>query len=319
MKAHALLIAATLLAGLPGVASANDSSAQLAAGGLVLTRSDAIEMRSEDLRISRSEVVVRYTFLNTSGKDVTSRVAFPLPPIGGPYFFESDVSIPVSDSDNFLGFTTRVDGKPVTMEMEQKAMTGTVDRTAWLRSNGIPLTPESEVAGGALDRLSAARHAEAVRLKLIEENGDPSWSLHTTYHWVQRFPAGVPVVVEHRYKPSVGGTVMTMLGEEKDPETEKRYCVEPSLLAGLRRTAKAGRVVYSENWLDYILVTGGNWKAPIGQFKLTVDKEQPGDLVSFCGDGVRKISPTRFEVTHTNWRPTQNLSILFLVRNERTQ
>ncbi|WP_169805647.1 DUF4424 domain-containing protein [Novosphingobium rosa] len=316
MKAHPLLIAASLLAGLPGIAFANDTSAQLAAGGLVLTRSDAIEMRSEDLRISRSEVVVRYTFLNTSGKDVTSRVAFPLPPIGGPDFFQSDVSIPISDSDNFLGFTTKIDGKPVAMEMEQKAVAGGVDRTAWLRAHGIPLTPQSDGATAALGKLSQAKLAEAGRLKLIASDDGPGWELHTTYHWVQRFPAGVPVVVEHRYKPSVGGTTGTMLGQEKDPETEKRYCVEPSLLAGLRRSVKTGHVVYTENWIDYVLVTGGNWKAPIGQFKLTVDKEQPGDLVSFCADGVRKVSPTRFEVTHTNWRPTRDLSILFLVRNE---
>jgi hypothetical protein len=316
MKRHKLLIATALLAALPAAASANDTSAQLAAGGLVLTRSDAIEMRSEDLRISRSEVVVRYTFLNTSGKDVTSRVAFPLPAIGGPDFFQSDVSIPVSEANNFLGFTTKVDGRPVAMEMEQKAFAGAVDRTAWLRAHGIALAPQTDAATGALANLPKAQHAEAERLQLVGSDGGPGWELRTTYHWVQHFPAGVPVVVEHRYKPSVGGTAGTLLGEEKDPETEKRYCVEPSLLAGLRRSQKTGRFGYTENWIDYILVTGGNWKAPIGQFKLTVDKEQPGDLVSFCAEGVRKISPTCFEVTHTNWRPQRNLSILFLTRHD---
>ncbi|RYF94972.1 MAG: DUF4424 domain-containing protein, partial [Caulobacteraceae bacterium] len=43
-----------------GAALANDSTAELAAGGLVLKKTDSIEMRSEDLYISQKEVVVRY-------------------------------------------------------------------------------------------------------------------------------------------------------------------------------------------------------------------------------------------------------------------
>ena len=38
-------------------------------------------------------------------------------------------------------------------------------------------------------------------------------------------------------------------------------------------------------------------RSPIGRFRLVVDKGAPGNLVSFCGEGVRKISPTRFEMS----------------------
>ena len=41
-----------------------------------------------------------------------------------------------------------------------------------------------------------------------------------------------------------------------------------------------------------------------------VDKGAPGSLVSFCMDGVRKISPTQFEVRKTNFEPQRDLSIL---------
>lgn len=307
------LLFGALLCSIAGTAHANDSTAQLAAGGLVLTKSDAIEMRSEDLEISRSAVKVRYLFVNTTDRDVVSRVAFPLPPVGGRAFFEVDIAIPVDSPDNFLGFETRVDGKAVKMEIEQKAMVGTLDRTAWLRAQAIPLAPHLGPAQEALERLSPARRAEAVKLGLIDPDGYPAWTLDTTYHWLQRFPAGVPVSVEHRYRPSVGGNTGTLLGSDQEPETVRNYCVEPSLLATLRR-AEASEVIYSEAWLDYILVTGGNWKKPIGKFRLVVDKERPEDLVSFCGQGVRKIGPTRFEMTKTNWRPERDLSILFLDR-----
>ena len=89
-----ILLAALLGAALAGPAIANDSTAELAAGGLVLTRTDAIVMKSEDLYISADEVRVRYVFLNTSGKDVTTRVAFPMPDIGGPAFYYHETHIP---------------------------------------------------------------------------------------------------------------------------------------------------------------------------------------------------------------------------------
>jgi len=313
MRRYLTLALAALSSCLSGMALANDSSAQLAAGGLVLTRSDSIEMQTEDLEISRSAVKVRYTFLNTSGKDVVSRVAFPLPPVGGREMFEMDVSIPIASPDNFLGFTTRVDGRPVAMDMEQKAMVGTMDRSAWLRTHGIPLAPHLGPAQEALERLTPADNAEAQRLGLIDEDGYPAWKLETTYHWLQTFPAGVPVAVEHRYQPSVGGTVATLLGHEPESESVRTYCVDATLLSAMNRAA-ARDIHYSEGWIDYILVTGGNWKKPIGKFRLVVDKERPQDFVSFCGDGVRKISPTRFEMTKTNWRPEKDLSILFLER-----
>ena len=64
--------------------------------------------------------------------------------------------------------------------------------------------------------------------------------------------------------------------------------------------------------VEYILTTGANWAKPIGDFRLVVDKGKPGNLVSFCGEGVRKISPTQFEMRKRNWRPTRDLEVLIL-------
>jgi hypothetical protein len=64
--------------------------------------------------------------------------------------------------------------------------------------------------------------------------------------------------------------------------------------------------------IDYILTTGANWAHGIGDFRLVVDKGKPGNLVSFCADGVKKIGPTQFEVRHSNWRPTSDLHVLII-------
>jgi Domain of unknown function (DUF4424) len=54
LKSAFVLLAAALAAASP--ASANDSTAELATGGLVFVRNENVEMRSEDLLISAKEV-----------------------------------------------------------------------------------------------------------------------------------------------------------------------------------------------------------------------------------------------------------------------
>ncbi|WP_374309221.1 DUF4424 family protein [Methylocella sp.] len=56
---------------------------------------------------------------------------------------------------------------------------------------------------------------------------------------------------------------------------------------------------------------------PIGDFRLAVDKGKADSLVSFCAEGVRKISPTQFEVRRKDYTPDAGLDILILDWAER--
>lgn len=328
MKKIAVAVLAALLA---APALANDSTAELAAGGLVLTRTDAIEMRSEDLFISPEAVRVRYVFVNTSGKPVTTRVAFPMPDIGGPEFFFSDTAIPNRDDPaNLLDFRTIVDGRLVAMTVEQRALAGGIDRTAWLASHDIPLALQIDGATARLDALPKAVRDEAIALGLAvpdeydagkgwERHLNPAWILRTAFHWEQTFPPGAEVVVEHSYRPAVGGSAGTMVGspgymaDAEGVAERARYCIDSAFLGAVER-AKKGRDYppFTESRIAYVLKTGGNWAGPIGDFRLVIDKGSPANLVSFCASGVKKIGPTRFEVRKTNWRPDRDLSILIL-------
>jgi hypothetical protein len=319
-----------------GAASGNDSTAELAAGGLVLTKSPAIEMRSEDLFISDKAVRVRYRFANTSAQDVTVTVAFPMPDITTEGF-DDTLSIPTQDPVNILGFSTLVDGKPVAAEVQQKAIKNGVDRTAYLKSLGVPLAPHLSATDDALGRLPQAARDDLVRLGLavvdeydnghgMQKHWEATWTLKTTYYWRQTFPAGRELAVEHNYKPSVGGSAGTVWGTPqfaKDPTFASRrahYCVDDGFLAAVRKTLKPGDVEppLFEERIEYILSSGANWKAPIGDFRMVVDKGDPANIVSFCADGARKISPTQFEVRHTNFTPTGDVSILILLPRPQT-
>lgn len=131
----ALLV--TICAATPTLA--NDSTAMLATGGLVLVKNDDIEMRSEDLFISMKKIEVVYRFFSKSAKEVTTLVAFPMPDLN---FSETNVNIAVPNpaSPNFLGFQTTANGRPVTADIEQKAFaTDGVDRTARCASSVFQL------------------------------------------------------------------------------------------------------------------------------------------------------------------------------------
>jgi hypothetical protein len=331
MRRLAGLIAACLLS---APALANDSTAELATGGLVFTKTDAIEMRSEDLYISAKEIRVRYRFMNTSGQDVTTLVAFPMPvvKVEGP---DDNISVPTDEPENILGFRTAVDGKPVQAQLEQKALVNGVDHTALLRRLGIPLAPHLAGTNRALDRLPRAQWDELIRLGLaaieeydvgqgMQKHLAARWSLQTTYYWQQTFPAGRELAIEHRYQPSVGATVQTSLGapgiaaEEWFIDYQRKYCMDQAFLGSVERARRAARMEhggpFSEERIAYILKTGANWAGPIRDFRLVVDKGATSSLVSFCGEGVKKIAPTQFEMRKRNFVPDRDFFVLILKR-----
>ncbi|MFE0756421.1 DUF4424 domain-containing protein [Inquilinus sp. NPDC058860] len=313
----------------PAAALANDSTAELAAGGLVLTKTADIEMRSEELFVSAQEIRVAYRFFNQAAQDRTVTVAFPMPDVTLD-FIDGMTSVPHPGSENFLDFSTKADGKPVATDVEVKAFGNGVDQTALLRRLGVPLYPDADYDG--LTALPKAQRDELIGLGLAavnefdagrgwEQHVVPSWTLKTTYHFQQTFPAGREVVIEHRYTPATGQSVGSVIGSSyANGSTEyandlRTYCVDQSLLAAVKRAqAKAGKdgMPFSEQRVAYILTTGANWAAPIKDFRLVVDKGDARNLVSFCGDGVKKISPTRFEMRKTDFTPAADLAVLIL-------
>lgn len=309
---------------------ANDSIAELGTGGLILSRSDAVAMESEDLYISPEKVTVDYVFRNITDKDVDAIVAFPMPDIEGDP--NEMPAIPDGQSDNFLGFEVTIDGVAAKPQLEQKAFALGIDISADLKSQNVPFYPFGDAARAALAKLPQAVADDWVdRGLIIEDTADdgsgmrtvhvPFWQLRSTYWWRSTFPANKAVRVAHRYKPSVGGTSSVSFFYDGQFQGQyaaykTRYCMDGTFENAIRKAAKGnpdGTPRYFENRIAYVLTTGGNWATgSIGKFKLTVDKGDPKNLVSFCGENVRKVGPTRFEMTAENFYPEHDIDILLL-------
>ncbi|MER8529030.1 DUF4424 domain-containing protein [Mesorhizobium sp. M0814] len=323
-----VLTAALALSATPALA--NDSVAELGTGGLILSRSDAVAMESEDLYISPEKVTVDYVFRNNTDKDVDAIVAFPMPDIEGDP--EEIPAIPEAQSDNFLGFEVTIDAVPAKPQLEQKVFALGIDIGADLKAQAVPFYPFGDGAKAALAKLPQAVADDWVnRGIIIEDTADdgsgmktvytPFWQLRSTYWWRSTFPANKAVHVSHRYKPSVGGTSSVSFFYDGQFQGQyaaykTRYCMDDAFENAVRKAAKDdpdGYPKYFENRIAYILTTGGNWASGnIGTFKLTVDKGDPKNLVSFCGENVRKIGPTTFEMKAQNFYPEHDIDILLL-------
>jgi hypothetical protein len=316
-------IAVAMMIGAADVALANDSTAALGAGGIVLTTSADIRMASEDLFVSKDLIRVRYQFVNDARAPITTRVAFPLPEANMQELSDIDVGWPTNKGDNVVDFRVSVDGRPVTPQLERKAFLKSQDVTAQLTRLGVPISPRPGEVTAAVQKLPAGAKAELVRLQLANITADwvePLWVVKNTYHWVQTFPVGRPLAVEHTYKPIVGGSFFSALGYFSDPKMLDKYygeyCIDATTRAGLGARLKALQKRDGDNammvqWIvDYVLTTGKNWKGPIGAFRLTLDKGKPDNIISFCMDGVRKTGPTTFVVERRNFEPEKDLSLM---------
>jgi hypothetical protein len=331
-RATALALA---LACLTPIARANDTTAELATGGLIFVTTDAVEMRSEKLFISTQQVRVTYEFFNKSDKDVTTLVAFPLPVIRIANQ-DDNVAVPTEEPNNVFGFKTTVDGAPVKAEVDERVTAMGVDRTQYLRALGIPLDPHLAATDAALDKLPADKWPELAALGLAEiveydntgkgmqQHLEARWGLATTYYWKQTFPAKKRIVIQHQYVPSVGGSAQTELGAPNQAtipgyaDYPKKYCIDQAFMATIQSLRKVNKSEfgppYNEQRIDYILKTGASWSGPIGNFELTVDKGTSDALVSFCGKNVKKISTTQFQMQQKDFLPEGDLAVLILTK-----
>jgi hypothetical protein len=193
---RAVIIAVGLGVSLPVLA--DDGAASIAAGGLVPRRETRIVMAKEVLRIGVKKVVVDYDFRNDSDQEVTTEVAFPIPP-----YANESAEGPAPEEQSFQSFKLWVDGKPVQYESEAKATLNGRDVTAPLEANHIDIPTFGHFKIGLdskrmavneapdFTRLPQSAREQLVNGGLFELVDDPwgNWTVHLQYHWTQMFPA----------------------------------------------------------------------------------------------------------------------------------
>ena len=301
-------------------AQANDSAGYIGTGGVEYLKNKNISMHSEDLYISKDKIRVNYEFKNLSNKDITETVLFPMPAV--PSFTDSDYA---DTSETYNNFKLWVNGQPIEPELHVRTFMRpiivkdgdrtyadtSIDTTEIFKSCGLN---EADMMGPWTYQVDT----EYVNQRLLDCNNKAldrfiydreslyiPWDSQVIYSWEQKFKANATTKIKHSYTPLVGGSVH--LGEEEFPN----FCVDASTQRGFNKNG--GRPYHA---LSYILTTGANWAKPISNFKLTVERD-PNELVSFCWKGkgkVKKVSATTFDIKETNFIPTHDFDVAFIMR-----
>lgn len=310
----------------PLCAAADDSSAVLGAGGLVLTENKDIRMASEDLRLSPREVQVRYEFVNESGKDIDTIVAFPLPDIDLYRFSEEPLGTTKNASPNFVGFELTVNGQHVTVTAEERAIHEGKDVTAIVKAAHLPVNLAGTDLIARLDKLSPDARRVLGKAGVVEGEGNeihPKWIAVTRFWWRQHFPARKTVVIAHRYQPVTGQSFFSeyeLSSKDDGAYYDKTYCLDATTktsirekLAEKKRKPDANGGLLNAYATDFVLTTANNWKGPIGHFHLTLDKLKAENVLSTCWEGrLAKTSATTFESTLERYAPRRDIRFLVL-------
>jgi hypothetical protein len=288
-------------------ALANDSASSSAAGGIQLIREPRISMEKERLTISADLITVEYEFLNTTSRDVTTQIAFPLAPNTVGNLFEWGPVRPIK------AFRLWVDGQERPYDTEVKAFAKKQDQTALLKKWNIDIASFGHFdfeKNPEIERLTAATRREFVNAGLIDSEGKPLWDVRTTYHWNQTFPAGKVVRVKHEYQPAIGFQFLDQAQVRGSAKTKvvSEYCLDPQL----RQTLAVAPEQWGTKltWVDYILTTANSWKTPIKDFELVIQKGT--SHVSLCWDGKLETGPNgALTARIKNFRPSKELRIGF--------
>lgn len=328
-KHAATVFLAVLLLGSCALLHGNDAVIEFAAGGIQLRQETRISMEKERLTISRERVTVEYEFLNLADQDITTEVAFPIPP------YKYEFSALQTRYPYFTDFRVWADGQDVEYQTEVRAKLGDADFTDLLHGLDIDIetfghsAAEAEVDNSEIRTLPKPSREKLARLGLIDETELPQWSVQKVYYWRQRFPAHKILNVRHEYGPNVGYYQIPP-GPSELEEFVKESCLDPSLEKRLsavsNRMFKEGSIhpLGLETVVKYILTTANTWRTPIKDFQLVVERPETTDFsspsaqagktfVSFCWDGeVQRLDKNHFLARRADFVPARELVVYYL-------
>ena len=156
------------------------------------------------------------------------------------------------------------------------------------------------------------------------------WTVASELSFEADIPAGKSLSTEIKYQPSVGhGLGANFLGHDEGAnhtlvDHKERYCLDDGFIQSARRMAEETKPYewkgLWEHQLVFDLLSPVAGKTQAGDFRLIVDKGSKNDLVSFCGQFVKRLSATSWQVQPFDGEhgtPTKDFEVLFISKGEK--
>jgi len=287
------------IAFLPQSLMANDSSAALSTGGIILEQNDDIIMLSEKLHLSPTKVRVEYEYFNDGDLDQDLLVAFALPQreklveVMG-----YSIAVP-----SYLDFQTWIDGENTKL-LEGHRYWELEDRTQQLLKN---LNSDMEYY-----------------LALRQQNFPSNEVTKVVHEYTPAVGGGIPY---YNYK-TMKDALLEISSNEASRKEHGHFLNCTDVNDALNNLEDWIEFMQNEKSLDpsdeenywqylvrystlgYILKTGKNWKGPIKNFELKVTADFPFFL-NTCFPGLERTSETSYEFKATDYVPEKNIYLMF--------
>lgn len=258
----------------PGASLANDSTSHPTSTGIEFIKNDDVSIESETLLLSERSVAVEYDFYNHSSKEVSVKMAFPLPELNTGFDFGGKPS-----TWNFLVFVNGKKNRDV--RIQWRALVNGADKALILQKVGInienPRLNDISYQNKNLNYSTAAclnynlnkedqelliNEGLAYKNDELEDCIMPMWIAQATYLWEAKFRPRKITKVKHTYAQWPGSWIC----HPKENEADAYDCWEGT--KELQKVRKMfGGVSIDTFFYEYVIHTGGNWKGPIKKFK----------------------------------------------------
>ena len=274
-----------------------------------------VSVERQEVHISIYSVRLAYVFKSAARQTVHFSVAMPEMPVDA----AEDLAALDEDSEaaglaadtqpaNYLSLSVSVDGREPALTGHGRALRDGKDVTRQLLDAGVPLLSGFGGAGDPIWRQLPPEKQATLRAGGLMNEDTALWTYQADFEWDAILAPG-ETRVELGYAPLAH--YWSDINLDSFPEmaaggsATKAYCID----AGARRAFLSGHQ-YELYTVTHLAPPDG-WRGPAAHYRLVVDKRHPTDMVAFCPPEARKISPTRFEWTATNYTPGSETGVLF--------
>lgn len=273
-----------------------------------------VSVERQDIHISIYSTRLTYVFKSATPQTVHFGFAMP----GMPVDADPDIAALDEDSEaaglaadthpaNYLRLSVSVDGQPLTPGGHGRALLDGKDVTRQLLDAGVPLLSRPD-GDPVWRRLPPEKQAKLEASGLV--SGDTAqWTYQADFAWDAILAPG-ETRVEVSYDPLSNYWSDINLDHFPEMATDGSatlaYCID----GAVRRAFLSGKHHYELYTVTHLAPAEG-WRGPTRHYRLVVEKQHSTDLVAFCPLDAKKISPTRFVWTATDYTPGRETGVLF--------
>jgi hypothetical protein len=301
----------------PAHAAGGERDIGYAAAGPAFHLPAGVSVERHEVHISIYSVRLAYVFQSTARQSVHFSFAMPDMPVDAGEDLATldrnatDAGLAADTQPaNYLRLAVSVNGRKLTLAGRGRALFEGKDVTRQLRDAGVPLLTGPD--GDPVWRQLPPDKQAQLRASGLMSEDTALWTYQADFAWDAMLEPG-ETRVEVSYAPVFKYWSDINLAHfpemAADGSATRTYCID----AAIRRAFLSGKHPYDLYTVTHLTPPDG-WRGPARHYRLTVEKQQPIDLVAFCPRDAKKVSPTRFEWTATNHTPGGETGVLFFTR-----